>query len=148
MTKTYNVKAAQFISFIVPVIGFWNRIIVRFPILGKGIIVLSNKMTGKMLPYLSFLGFRKETSYENAVWNWEIFLNLIGAEYEAEEVSPEINVYTIKKCPAGFCSSKHLNACKATMALDHSLVESSGARLIVEKRIPVDGVCIEKIVSA
>ena len=32
-------------------------------------------------------------------------------------------------------------------ASDRCLVEGSGAELVVEKRIPVDGVCVEKIVA-
>jgi hypothetical protein len=31
------------------------------------------------------------------------------------------------------------------MELDHRLVESSGGKLIVEKRFPLDGICIEKV---
>jgi hypothetical protein len=32
------------------------------------------------------------------------------------------------------------------MKLDNSLVENSGARLVVDKRFPIDGVCVERIV--
>ncbi|MDJ0765747.1 MAG: hypothetical protein QNJ97_22375 [Myxococcota bacterium] len=142
-----NDKPSWSIGMMIPLSGFFNRVVVNVPILGKRIIGMSNNIFGKALPRLSFLGFRKEKSYENAIWNWEIFLHLIGAEYTVEETEDNLRTYTISKCPAGYCHSGHLNACLATMELDHSLVESSGARLVVEKRFPIDGVCIEKIVS-
>ncbi|MDM8516813.1 hypothetical protein QUF76_11485 [Desulfobacterales bacterium HSG16] len=148
MTKTNNAKVSWNISFVTPVVGLLNRSVLRFPVLGKNFLALSNKMIGKLLPNLAFLGFRKEANYENAIWNWEIFLNLIGAEYKVEEISEDSKIYTFKKCPAGYCRSEHLNVCKATMELDHSLVESSGAKLIVEKRFPIDGICVEKIIRS
>jgi hypothetical protein len=108
---------------------------------------LTNKALGRLLPKLSFLGFRKEASYENAVWNWEIFLKLIGAEYDVEVKSPQSRIYNIKKCPAGHCRLEHLDACNATMELDNSLVENSGEKLIVDKRFPIDGICVERVVK-
>jgi hypothetical protein len=147
MMKTDD-KTSWDISFMIPSVGLFNRIIIKLPILGKSILSLSNKMIGKMIPNLTFLGFRKEATYENAIWNWENFLSLIGADYTVENDSPDSRIYTIYKCPAGYCHLGHLNACQATMKLDHSLVESSGAKLIVEKRFPIDGVCIEKIISS
>ncbi|MBF0119310.1 MAG: hypothetical protein HQK79_10780 [Desulfobacterales bacterium] len=141
-----DIKNSRIISMLISVVGFCNRFVVNLPIFGKGIVGLSNKSLGKLLPSLTFLGFRKNATYENAIWNWEIFLNLIGAEYELEETISDSKCYIIKRCPAGYCHLEHLNACEATMELDHSLVESSGARLIVEKRLPIDGICIERIV--
>jgi hypothetical protein len=134
------------ISKTVPFFGLYFRVVIRIPLLGKA-VGLTNKALGRLLPYISILGFRKEKSYENAVWNWELFLKLIGAQYDMEASSPQSRLYTIKKCPAGHCRLEHLDACKATMELDNSLVESSGARLIVDKRFPLDGVCMERIVS-
>jgi hypothetical protein len=32
------------------------------------------------------------------------------------------------------------------MELDSSLVENSGAKLLVDKRFPLDGVCVERVV--
>lgn len=129
-----------------PFFGSYCRGVVRIPIIGR-MLRLTNKLLGRLLPRLSFLGFRKGASYENAVWNWEIFLKLIGAQYDVQETSPRERLYTIKKCPAGHCRIEHLEACKATMELDNSLIETSGARLIVDMRFPIDGVCIERVVS-
>jgi len=128
-----------------PYFGSYCRGVVRIPLLGRT-LGLTNKVFGRLLPKLSFLGFRKEASYENAVWNWEIFLKLIGAEYEVEVISPQSRLYNIKKCPAGHCRLEHIDACNATMELDNSLVESSGAKLIVDKRFPIDGICVERVV--
>lgn len=147
MMKT-NDKTSLNVSFMIPAVGLFNRIVIKLPILGKNILNLSNKMIGKLLPNLTFLGFRKETTYENAIWNWENFLSLIGADYTVENDSSSSRIYTIYKCPAGYCRLKHLGACQCTMELDHSLVESSGAKLVVEKRFPIDGVCIEKIIKS
>ena len=145
MTKT-NYKSSLNISFMLPAVGLFNRIAVKFPVIGENILNLSNKMIGKALPKLTFLGFRKEATYENAIWNWENFLGLIGADYTVENDTPDSRIYTIFKCPAGYCRIEHLGACQCTMKLDHSLVESSGAKLVVEKRFPIDGICIEKII--
>ena len=129
-----------------PFFGSYCRGVVRIPFLGRT-LGLTNKALGRLLPKLSFLGFRKEASYENAVWNWEIFLKLIGADYDVEAISPQSRIYNIKKCPAGHCRLEHLDACNATMELDNSLIESSGARLIVDKRFPIDGICVERVVK-
>jgi hypothetical protein len=139
-------KLSRITSKAVPFFGFYFRSMVRIPLLGRTVGPV-NKLLGRLLPKLYFLGFRKEASYENAIWNWEIFLKLIGAEYDVESVSTQSNIYYIKKCPAGHCRLEHLDACKATMELDNSLVESSGARLIVDKRFPLDGICIERVVQ-
>jgi len=106
-----------------------------------------NKILGRLLPSVSFLGFRKGTSFENAVWNYEILLKLIGAKYDIETTSFQSRPYIIHKCPAGHCRLEHLDACRVTMELNHSLVESSGGRLIVDKRCPINNICIEKIVQ-
>jgi hypothetical protein len=129
----------------IPLWGSLFRLSVKIPVMGKT-VGMTNRALGRLLPSLSFLGFRKEASYENAVWNWEVFLKLIGAQYDTESMSEESKIYNIRKCPAGHCSRGHLEACKATMELDNSLVESSGGRLIVDKRFPVDGVCVERVV--
>jgi hypothetical protein len=139
-------KFAKVIAKTIPFWGKYFRLAVKVPLLGKmtGSI---NKLLGKLLPRFSFLGFRKEESYENAIWNWEIFFKLIGAEYDAETTSSQSKIYYIKKCPAGHCRLEHLAACKVTMELDNSLVENSGAKLAVDKRFPIDGVCVERVVS-
>jgi len=130
----------------IPFWGSYFRVVVRIPLLGRT-VGPTNKALGRLLPKLSFLGFRKEASYENAVWNWEIFLKLIGADYDVEAISSQSRIYNIKKCPAGHCRLEHLDACNATMELDNSLVESSGAKLIVDKRFPIDGICVERVVK-
>jgi hypothetical protein len=140
-----EIKYSGAISKTVPFWGSYFRLAVKIPLIGKT-VGLTNKALGRLLPKLSFLGFRKEASYENAVWNWEVFLKLIGAEYDVETVSPQSKLYNIRKCPAGHCCLEHLEACKATMELDNSLVKNSGARLVVDKRFPIDGVCVERIV--
>lgn len=140
-------KKEVLIAKTIPFWGSYFRGMVKIPLLGR-MVGLTNKMLGRFLPNLSFLGFRKEASYENAVWNWEVFLKLIGAEYDVDVISPKSRLYTIKKCPAGHCRPEHLDACMATMELDNSLVVYSGAKLVVEKRIPVDGLCcVERIVA-
>jgi hypothetical protein len=141
-----EVNYSGIISKTIPFWGSYFRIVVRIPLLGRT-VGLTNKALGRLLPKLSFLGFRKEASYENAVWNWEIFLKLIGADYDVEAISPQSRIYNIKKCPAGHCRLEHLDACNATMELDNSLVESSGAKLIVDKRFPIDGICVERVVK-
>lgn len=141
-----EIEYSGVISKTIPFWGSYFRFAIRIPVLGK-MVGLTNKGVGRLLPKLSFLGFRKEASYENAVWNWEVFLKLIGAEYDVEATSPKSRIYNIKKCPAGHCRLEHLDACKATMELDNSLVENSGARLIVDKRFPIDGICVERIVA-
>jgi len=138
-------KTSQIIAKTIPFWGKYFRLAAKIPLVGK-ITALTNKVLGKILPRISFLGFRKEPSYENAIWNWEIFLNLIGAEYDAKVTSPQSKNYYIKKCPAGHCRLEHLDACHVTMALDNSLVENSGASLIVDKRFPLDGICVERVV--
>ena len=138
-------KLSRITSRTLPFWGLYFRCMVKIPLLGRT-VGLTNKMLGRLLPKLSFLGFRKEASYENAIWNWEIFLKLIGAEYDVEVTLPQSRLYTIKKCPVGHCRLKHLDACNATMELDNSLVENSGATLVVDKRFPVDGICVERIV--
>ncbi len=139
-------KKEVLIAKTIPFWGTYFRFMVRIPLLGK-IVGLTNKALGRLLPRMYFLGFRKEVSYENAVWNWEIFLKLIGAEYDVQVTSPQSRVYNFKKCPAGHCRLEHLDACNATMELDNSLVEKSGARLIVDKRLPLDGICVERVVK-
>ena len=141
-----EIKHSRIISKTIPFWGSYFRVVVRIPLLGRT-VGLTNKALGRLFPKLSFLGFRKEASYENAVWNWEIFLKLIGADYDVEAISPQSRIYNIKKCPAGHCRLEHLDACNATMELDNSLVESSGARLIVDKRFPIDGICVERVVK-
>jgi hypothetical protein len=141
-----EIKSSGIISKTIPFWESYFRIVVRIPLLGRT-VGLTNKALGRLLPKLSFLGFRKEASYENAVWNWEIFLKLIGADYDVEAISPQSRIYNIKKCPAGHCRLEHLDACNATMELDNSLVESSGAKLIVDKRFPIDGICVERVVK-
>jgi hypothetical protein len=144
MTKT-EAAASWIISKATPFFGLYVRTMARVPFLGR-MAGLTNKALGRLLPRLSFLGYRRGASFENAVWNWEIFLTHIGADYDVETSSPQSRLYTIKSCPAGHCRPEHLDACNATMELDSSLVESSGARLMVDKRFPLDGVCVERIV--
>ena len=132
---------------IVALVGLLNRALVRIPGIGKKMVSVTSSSLGKIAPYLGLLGFRKDPSYDNAIWNWEIFLDLVGAEYEKETVSAGKTIYTIHRCPAGYCNPNHLDACEATMELDSNLVRKSGAELIVEKRIPIDGVCVEVVVS-
>lgn len=140
--------ASKIMRPVVKVVGAQNRLMVRVPG-GKKMVEVSGKALGKLLPRLSYLGFSREPSYENALHNWEIYLALVGAGgYEKEARGPEENVYTFRKCPAGFCTREHADACDATMVLDHSVVANSGARLRVEKTIPVDGICVEAVVSA
>jgi hypothetical protein len=142
-------KTESILSWIIlkttPFFGSYCRGIVRIPLLGR-MLGLTNKALGRLLPKLSFLGFRKDASYENAVWNWEIFLKLIGAQYDVEETPSQTRLYNIYKCPAGHCRLEHLDGCNATMELDKSLVLSSGARLIVDKQFPIDGICVERVV--
>jgi len=140
-----EIKSSGFISKMIPFFGMFMRGVVMIPHFRRTIGVM-NKSFGRLLPNLSFLGFRKEASYENAVWNWELFLKLIGASYDVGETTSESRCYSIKGCPAGYCNLKHLDACKVTMEIDNSLVERSGARLIVDKRFPTDGVCVERLV--
>jgi hypothetical protein len=140
-----DIKASRIISSIIPAVGLFNRFFVKLP-LGKRILAHSNRLLGRLLPSLSFLGYIKGATFENAIHNWENFLNLIGADYEVEQILPEERLYTIKRCPAGYCRLEHLDACTATMELDNSLVQRSGARLIVDKRAPLDGICIERVV--
>ncbi|MGB5218110.1 MAG: hypothetical protein WBN66_07410 [Smithella sp.] len=140
---------SKFLKITAKTIPFWRtyfRLVVKIPLIGKT-IGPTNKLVGRLLPKLSFLGFRKEGSYENAIWNWEIFLKLIGADYDVESTSPQSKTYYIKKCPAGHCRLEHLDASMVTMELDNSLVENSGAKLIVDKRFPIDGICVEKVVA-
>ena len=127
--------------------GLLTRAMLKAPVVGKALLTGQNTILGKIFPHLSFLGFRKGSSYETALWNWEIYLGLLGGDYEKETVSPGRNVYTFHKCPAGYCRPDHLAACETTMVLDNSLVEASGAKLVVEKCIPTDGVCVEVLVS-
>jgi hypothetical protein len=140
-----GVEPSGIIAKTIPFFGLCIRGAVRIPLLGK-ILGSTNKALGRLLPRLSFLGFQKEASYENAIHNWEIFLKLIGAQYHVEEASPGSRLYTISKCPAGYCRSAHLDACTVTMELDNSLIKRSGARLIVDKRSPLDGICLERLV--
>jgi len=120
---TISDKTSRLIAKTIPFWGKYFRLAVKIPLVGK-ITALTNKLLGRLLPKLSFLGFRKDASYENAIWNWEIFLKLIGAEYDAEVTSPQSKIYYIKKCPAGHCRLEHLDACKVTMELDNSLVKT------------------------
>lgn len=140
--------ASKIMKPVVVIVGMNNRLLVRVPVVGKKMVEATSWLIGKLAPHIAFLGFRKEPSYENALHNWEIYLDLIGAEYEKGVRGTQENVYTFRKCPAGFCSCEHADACDATMVLDHVLVESSGARLKVDKRIPIDGICVEAIVTA
>jgi hypothetical protein len=102
-----EVKHSGIISKTIPFFGLYIRGVVRIPLLGR-MLGLTNKVLGRLLPSLSFLGFLKEASYDNAIWNWEIFLKLIGAHYDVEETSPDSRLYTIKECPAGSCRLEHL----------------------------------------
>ena len=138
--------ASKIMKPVVRMVGIQNRLLVRVPVVGKKMVDGSSRAIGKLAPRLAFLGFKKEPSYENALHNWETFLALISAEYEKETRGPQENVYTFRKCPAGFCSSEHADACDGTMVLDHTLVASSGAKLRVDKSIPVDGICIEAVI--
>jgi hypothetical protein len=143
-----NALAKKIMKPVVAMTGMQNRLLCKVPVVGKPMVAGTSKMIGKLAPHLGFLGFRKVKSYENALWNWEVFLDLIGAAYEKDVLSPEETVYTFRKCPAGFCCAEHLDACEGTMMLDHTLVEKSGAKLRVDKRIPVDGICVEAIIPA
>jgi hypothetical protein len=132
MTETIYPKAPWNISFIIPIIGFINKTVVKIPFIGRILLSFSNKMIGQILPYFTFLGFRKAATYENAIWNREVFLSLIGAQYSAEKISPDIKVCTIFKCPAGYCQKRQLNACKVTMELDSNLVKRQGPNSLLK----------------
>jgi len=88
---TISDKTSRLIAKTIPFWGKYFRLAVKIPLVGK-ITALTNKLLGRLLPKLSFLGFRKDASYENAIWNWEIFLKLIGAEYDAEVTSPQSKI--------------------------------------------------------
>ncbi|MEW6554754.1 MAG: hypothetical protein AB1384_10765 [Actinomycetota bacterium] len=140
--------AAGVMKPVVKLVGMESRIMVRVP-RGRKMVEATSRALGKLTPRLAFLGFRKEPSYENAIHNWEVYLSLVGAgDYEKEVRGPQENVYTFRRCPAGYACSEHLDACEATMVLDDTVVTASGARLRVDKSIPVDGICVESIVPA
>jgi hypothetical protein len=129
------------------IVGRLNRVLVRIPVVGETIASTNASLAGKILPSVSALGFQPSDSFEGAVANWENFLWRIGADFDRREESGSEIVYTFHSCPAGFTEPRHLRACKATMQLDHRLVEASGAQLVVECRIPEDGICVERLRS-
>jgi hypothetical protein len=71
---------------------------------------------------------------------------IVRIPHDVEETPSQTRLYNIYKCPAGHCRLEHLDGCNATMELDKSLVLSSGARLIVDKQFPIDGICVERVV--
>jgi hypothetical protein len=58
-------KTVWNISFSIPAVGYFNRLVIKMPFLGKTILDLSNRWIGKMLPYARVLGFRKEAMFES-----------------------------------------------------------------------------------
>jgi len=54
---------------VVTMVGLQNRLLVQVPVVGKKMVESSSTALGKLAPRLSFLGFRNQPSYENALWN-------------------------------------------------------------------------------
>jgi len=59
-------RASRIIATTIPFWGWYFRLAAKIPLAGK-ITGLTNKALGKLLPELSFLGFRKEASYEGTL---------------------------------------------------------------------------------
>lgn len=148
MSKNKTKKTSKILKSITPVIGVLNRALVKVPLIGEKMVAGSSKSLGKLTARNKMLGFKTDPSYENALYNWELFLELIGAEFKKDDLNPTAKVYTFVRCPAGYTESEHLGACVATMELDQSLISTSGGQLIIEKRIPIDGICAVRIVPA
>ena len=148
MSKNPGKRTSRILKKATPVIGALNRALVKVPLVGEKMVAGAGKSLGKLTARNKMLGFKTESSYENALYNWELFLELIGAEYKKDDLGPTAKVYTFVRCPAGYAESEHLSACIATMELDRSLVSTSGGQLIIEKRIPIDGICAVRIVPA
>ena len=141
-------KISKLMKRITPVVGILNRAMIRVPLVGEKLVVGAGKSLGRLTARNRALGFRTEPGYENALYNWELYLELLGADYQKKDAGPTDKIYTFIRCPAGFTEPEHLAACAATMELDQALVETSGARLIIEKRIPEDGMCSVRLVPA
>lgn len=148
MNKNEKNRTSKVLKTTTPVIGVLNRVLVKVPLVGEKLVAGTSKSLGKLTARNKALGFKTEPSYENALYNWELFLELLGAEFKREDLSPTAKVYTFVRCPAGYSEPEHLSACVATMELDQSLVSTSGGQLIIEKRIPIDGLCAVRIVPA
>lgn len=140
-------KMESIIPKILPFLGVYFRIGVKVPFL-RQTIFFTNGAVGRLIPKLAFLGFRKGKSYENAIWNWELYLKLVGCAYEVQENDQKESIYILRQCPVGNCRRDHTDVCDATMTLDHNVVKTIGAKLILEKTIPVDGICVLRIARA
>jgi hypothetical protein len=148
MSKNKKNRTSKILESSTSVIGVFNRALVRIPLVGEKMVAGTSKSLGRLTARNKMLGFKTDPSYENALFNWELFLDLIGAEFKKQDLSPTAKIYTFVRCPAGYTEPEHLGACVATMELDQSLVSTSGGQLIIEKRIPIDGLCAVRIVPA
>ncbi|MCX5859448.1 MAG: hypothetical protein NT056_06075 [Proteobacteria bacterium] len=148
MSKNKKNRTSKILKNSTAVIGVFNRALVKIPLVGEKMVAGTSKSLGRLTARNRMLGFRTDPSYENALFNWELFLELIGAEFKKDDLSPTAKIYTFVRCPAGYTEPEHLGACVATMELDQSLVSTSGGQLIIEKRIPIDGLCAVRIVPA
>ncbi|MDD5222503.1 MAG: hypothetical protein PHE84_00810 [bacterium] len=148
MSSNKNNRTSKILKNSTAVIGALNRALVRIPLVGEKMVAGPSKSLGRLTARNKILGFKTDPSYENALFNWELFLELIGAEFQKKDLSPTVKIYTFLRCPAGYTEPGHLGACAATMELDRSLVSTSGGQLIIEKRIPIDGLCAVRIVPA
>jgi len=148
MSKNIKSRTSKILKNSTSVIGVFNRALVKIPLVGEKMVAGTSKSLGRLTARNKMLGFKTDPSYENALFNWELFLELIGAEFKKDDLSPTAKVYTFVRCPAGYTEPEHLGACVATMELDQSLVSTSGGQLIIEKRIPIDGLCAVRIVPA
>jgi hypothetical protein len=148
MSKNKKNRTSKILKSSTSVIGVFNRALVRIPLVGEKMVAGTSKSLGRLTARNKMLGFKTDPSYENALFNWELFLELIGAEFKKQDLSPTAKIYTFVRCPAGYTEPEHLGACVATMELDQSLVSTSGGQLIIEKRIPIDGLCAVRIVPA
>jgi hypothetical protein len=129
-----------------PVAGVMNRLMAKIPTIGQSAAGELNKGLAHLAWKTRLLPFNKVASEEDLFRNWEMYLDSVGSSYEVLESGPSYRVYKMNACPAGHCKREHLSACRATMELDHTVVELSGGKLNVLQSIP-EGFdsCIQRV---
>ena len=78
MSKDKKKRTSQILKKSTPVIGVINRVLVKVPLVGEKMVAGTSKSLGRLTARNKLLGFKTEPSFENAIYNWELFLELIG----------------------------------------------------------------------
>lgn len=124
------------INRMLPLVGKVNSLVFAIPGLGEPIVRTVSKAIGKLAFKLPLLGGEPAQHVGHVHDQWLKFMGLVGINTDVISREDGQFVMTMDACPYGFDEADQHGVCDACMDLDRAYVQSLGARIEIEQRIP------------